>query len=295
VRPALVVLIAVVGALATGCGHSAGRRAGVVRVVAAENFWGDIARQLGGSHVDVTSLITDPAADPHQYESDARAAVAVAGADLVIENGAGYDDAIGKLLSVTSKHGRVVLTVANVLGVTGNDANPHLWYDLARIPEVARAVEVALAAADRADASFFAANLKSFDASLAPLDGIVSEIKAKYPGAPVAYTERVPAYVLADAGLTIATPPGFARAIEDGSEPNARDTQAMNDLVTGHRIRVVLYNAQATSPVTQHVRDLAAGAGIPVVAVTETQPRDAPSYQAWQRGQLEALLAALGG
>ncbi len=290
----IVVLIAVV---ASGCGSGspATRSSGGVKVVAAENFWGDIAGQIGGSRIEVTSIISDPTADPHQYESDARDAAAIAGARLAIVNGAGYDDFVTKLLSATSNRGRVVLTVAEVLKAGGTDVNPHLWYDLPRIPEVARAIESELASADPADQASFAANLKTFLDSLAPLDRLVTEIKTKYPHAPVAYTERVPGYLLDAAGLTVASPPGFAQAIEDGNEPSAGDTKAMNDLVSGRRVRVLLYNAQATSPVTQHVRDLARKAGIPVVAVTETQPENEPSYQAWQQHQLEALLTALGG
>ncbi len=290
----LVVPLVVVFALA-GCGSSAKPAAtGVVKVVAGENFWGNVTQQLGGAHVAVTSIITDPTADPHQYESDAHDAEAVAAADVVVENGAGYDDFVAKLLSATSKSGRVVLSVAKVLHATGADVNPHLWYDLPRIPTVAAAIESALAAADPPDAAGFAANLKVFDASLAPLNALVAQIKSKYPGAPVAYTERVPGYLLAAAGLTVKTPPGFAQAIEDGNEPSASDRSAMDDLVTNHQIRALLYNAQATSPVTQHVQDLARAAGIPVVPVTETQPTQEPSYQAWQQHQLQALLTALG-
>ena len=294
---AVSIAVLVAAVLAAGCssGSSAPGSTGVVNVVAAENFWGDIAGQIGGSHVAVTSIISDPTADPHQYESDAHDAAAIAGARLAIVNGAGYDDFVTKLLAATSHRGRVVLTVADVLHATGTDVNPHLWYALSRIPEVARAIESELAAADPADRASFAANLKTFVDSLAPLEQLVTQIKTKYPHAPVAYTERVPGYLLAAAGLTIASPPGFAQAIEDGNEPSAGDTKAMNDLVSGRRIRVLLYNAQATSPVTQHVRELAAQAGIPVVAVTETRPADEPSYQAWQQHQLQALLTALGG
>ncbi len=266
-----------------------------MRVVAAENFWGDIASQIGGAHVSVTSIITDPTADPHQYESDARDAAAVADARLVIENGLGYDDFVAKLLSNTSNPRRVVRTVADVMHVSGADANPHLWYDLPEIPAVAAAIEAVLAAADPADAGEFAANLKTFDASLAPLEAIVTEIKTKYPNAPVAYTERVPGYLLDAAGLRVVSPAGFARSIEDGNEPSAGDAQAMQELISNHGVRVLLYNAQATSAVTKHVQDLARAAGVPVVAVTETMPKNEPTYQSWQQHQLEALLRALAG
>jgi len=199
------------------------------------------------------------------------------------------------LLSATSNHGRSVVTVAKVLGTSGSDANPHLWYDIPRISEVGRAIESELAAADPADKAEFAKNRAAFDVSLAPLQRTIAEIKQKYPGAPVAYTERVPQYLLDAAGLTVETPPGFARAIEDGNEPSPGDAQTMYDLVGQHRIRVLLYNAQATSAVTEHVQDLARHAGIPVVGVTETQPTDAPSYQAWQENQLSDILQGLGG
>ncbi|HEY5171088.1 MAG TPA: zinc ABC transporter substrate-binding protein [Acidimicrobiia bacterium] len=290
-----VAVAGTVAVVAAGCTSNGKDSAGAVRVVAAENFWGDVASQVGGAHVRVTSIISDPTADPHQYESDARDAAAVSDARLVIQNGVGYDDFVTKLVAGTSNDQRVVLSVADVLHVTGDGVNPHLWYDVPRVPEVARAIESALAAADPRDRAAFAANLKAFDASLEPLDRLLGEIKTRYPRAPVAYTERVPGYLLDAAGLTIATPPGFAQAIEDGTEPSPRDTQAMDGLVSGHRIRVLIYNAQATSPVTQQVRDLARQVGVPVVAVTETQPAGERDYQSWQQHQLQALLTALGG
>jgi zinc/manganese transport system substrate-binding protein len=266
-----------------------------VHIVAAENFWGDIAAQLGGTHVKVTSIIKDPSADPHLYESNASDAAAIANADLVIENGAGYDDSIAKLLSNSSNGKRRTVTVANVLDVTGDGANPHLWYDVPRVPEVARAITMSLKELDGADASAFDANLATFEKSLAPLTAAINEIKTKHPNAPVAYTERVPEYLLRAAGLAIKTPAGFAQAIEDGDEPNARDAQAMNDLMTTHQVDVLLYNSQATSPATAHVQDLARGARIAVVGVTETIPKGEPTYQRWQLDQIRALLAALGG
>ena len=292
----MVAFASVAGAAACGSSSSSGgsRSIPVVRVVAAENFWGDITRQVGGVHVDVSSIITDPSADPHQYESDARDAASVADAEIVIRNGLGYDDFMSKLLSSTSKRGRIVVSVQDVLHASA-DANPHLWYDVPRVPDVARAIESALATADPNDGAVFTRNRTAFVASLAPLERTLAATKAKYPRVPVAYTERVPEYLVAAAGLTDATPRGFAQAVEDGNEPSPGDGQKMDDLVTQHRIRVLLYNAQATSPVTDHLRDLAQRSGVPVVAVTETLPRSETSYQSWQQHQLDALLRALGG
>lgn len=268
---------------------------GVVRVVAGENFWGNIAAQIGGRHVRVTSILTSPTADPHLYESDVANAVAVAEAALVIENGAGYDDFVSQLLGATSHPGRVVVSVQEVLGATGPDANPHFWYDIPRVTEVAHAIEAALARLDPHDAKAFAAGLAVFDASLRPIEAVIGRIRQRYPGAPVAYTERVPGYLLAAAGLKVLTPPGLAAAIEDGIDPGPGDTVVMDGLFTGRKVRVLLYNAQVVSAVTQHVRALARQARIPVVGVTETMPPSYRSYQAWQLAQASALLLALGG
>lgn len=295
---AAVVLVLIVTVALTACGaaHPADPRAGrrVVHVVAGENVWGDIAGQIGGAHVAVTSILRDPTADPHLYESDPHDAAEIATANLVIVNGAGYDDFMPKLLGASSSTGRTVLTVAQVLHVTGSDPNPHLWYDVSRTPMVAAAIEAALAREDPADATLFRANLARFDASLKPVLDTIDVIRTQHPGAPVAYTERVPGYLLADAGLSVKTPAGFAAAIEQGNDPGPADTQAMEAAVTGHRIKVLLYNAQAVSAVTKRVRQLAQRAGIAVVAVTETLPPAQRSYQAWQRHQAQALLGALG-
>ena len=266
---------------------------GVVRVVAGENFWGNIAAQIGGRHVRVTSLLTSPAADPHLYESDVEDAVAVAEAGLVIENGAGYDEFLTQLLGATRHQGRVVISAQNILGATGPDVNPHFWYDIRRVPEVAGAIEAALARLEPGDAGAFAADLAAFDASLRPLRAVIARIRQRYPGAPVAYTERVPGYLLAAAGLRVLTPPGFAAAIEDGTDPSPRETVVMDGLFTGHKVKVLLYNAQVVSPVTQQLRSLAIAARVPVVGVTETMPPAARDYQAWQLSQAQAILLAL--
>lgn len=268
---------------------------GKVQVVAAENFWGNITSQIGGSHAQVTSIITNPNADPHLYESDAHDAFAVASANVVIENGVGYDDFMDKLLAASPNKSRKVVSAQKVLNVTGSDPNPHLWYDTPRVPEVAAAIEQQLAAVDPKDAGYYRQNLKTFDASLQPLLNTEAEIKQKYAGAPVAYTERVPGYLLANADLSVKTPPGFASAIEDGNEPSPADTEAMDNLMTDHGIKVLLYNAQTVSAVTEQVKNLARQAGIPVIGVTETLPANEPTFQSWQLDQAHALLVALGG
>jgi zinc/manganese transport system substrate-binding protein len=282
-------------ALGTEAGDAARAGAatpGVVHVVAAENFWGDITSQIGGHDVAVTSLITNPNADPHLFETDAADAATLAAAQVVIENGAGYDTWMSSLLSADGSHPRVV-TAATVLHVTGSDPNPHLWYDIPRVPTVAAAIATALEKAAPRDAATFKANLAAFDTSLAPLDATLATIKAHFHNVPVAYTERVPGYALAVAALDVKTPPGFARSVEDGTDPSPADTLAMQKLLDEHDINVLLYNVQTVTPVTTQVRALARQHGIPVVGVSETMPAGAASYQRWQQAQLTNLLHAL--
>jgi zinc/manganese transport system substrate-binding protein len=263
-----------------------------VRVVAAENFWGNITAQIGGHDVAITSLITNPNADPHLFETDAQDAADLARAQVVVENGAGYDSWMRSLLAADAGH-RTVLTAASVLHVTGSDPNPHLWYDIPKVPAVAAAIAAALTKAAPGDAATFKANLVTFDASLAPLDATLATIRTHFHGVGVAYTERVPGYALAVAGLAVKTPPGFARAIEDGVDPGPADTVAMQQLLDDHDVNVLLYNTQTVTPVTTQIRTLARQHGIPVVGVSETMPAGAASYQQWQQRQLTALLHAL--
>lgn len=267
---------------------------GLVKVVAAENFWGDIVSQIGAGHVSVKSIITNPSTDPHLYESTANNAAAVSTAQVVVANGAGYDDFMNRLLGASDTH-PIVVSVQKVIRAGGANPNPHFWYEISKVPEVAGAIEHALEHADPKNAAAYRSNLRSFNASLQPVMEVINQIKTRYNGAPVAYTERVPGYLLREAGLRVVSPPGFAQAIEDGNDPGPADTSAMNDLITGRKIRMLLFNTQAVSPVTQSVRSLAARYGVPVVGVSETLPRLGEHYQQWQLDQARAILTALGG
>jgi zinc/manganese transport system substrate-binding protein len=288
------VTVLAVGGLAAACGSTGGVGAGGrVRVVAGENFWGDLAEQIGGSHVAVTSLISNPDADPHLFEPGTSNELAVSEADVAIVNGAGYDPFMDRLMAATPSSHRVVVTVSQVLGVTGDDANPHLWYDTPRLPTVVHAIAGALSRADPKNAASFRAGAARTITSLGPLEHAVVQLKQADAGAQVAYTERVPGYLLAAAGLEVLTPPGFARSIENGTEPSPSDEAAMRALITDQRIKALLYNEQATSPVTAQLQSLARSEGIPVVGVTETMP-SGDTFQSWQLRQVQALTAALG-
>jgi zinc/manganese transport system substrate-binding protein len=282
---------------ATGAGPTGAGASGstVITVVAGENFWGNIVSQLGGSHVHVTSIIDDPNTDPHEYESSAKDAAAIARADIVVRNGLGYDDFIGKLLSASPNSRRDVITVATVLGIGGDNANPHIWYDTARLPAISAAIVAQLSRRDPADAGEFAANGRAFGASLAPVLAVIAAIKAKYAGTPIAYTERVPGYLIEATGLKLAIPASFAQAIEDGDDPSPADAAAFSRAVTSKSIKVLLYNSQVTDPTTDKIKAQAAGAGVPVIGVTETLPSSDSNFQAWQLRQDKQLLAALGG
>ena len=286
--------LAALAVVLTGCGSST-TASGTVNVVAAENVWGDIAAQVGSGHVAVSSLITDPNADPHRFESDARTAAAVASATLVIENGAGYDDWMDRLISGSGVPTSRVLDVATLVGVGGDNPNPHLWYDPGFVTRAARAIESRFAALQPANAGAFAANLTAFLTSYAPYAATIATLRARHRGVPVGYTERVAGYLAQAAGLTLATPASFAQAIEDGNDPAPGDVATMRDVIAGHNVDVLLYNAQVVNAATTAVRSEAVAAGVPVVGVAETLPAAYRTFQAWQVAQARAILAALGG
>jgi zinc/manganese transport system substrate-binding protein len=289
------VLVVVVAALGLGLvlrGSPGSSSSGRVDVVAAENVYGNIVAQIGGRHVSVRSILHDPNADPHLYTASTRNALAVSRAAVVIQNGAGYDSFIQKLEAAAPSSHRIVVTVADVLGVHGADANPHLWYDVPRLDRIAAAITASLERADPAHRSAYGHGLRTFEGSLRPLVREVASIRSLHAGEPVAYTEPVPGYLLAAAGLRNLTPTAFARAIEDGSEPSPEAVSQMTSLMSGHRVRVLLYNSQAASPVTARIEAAARSAGIPVVGVTETLP-PGETFQHWQLRQALALERAL--
>lgn len=290
----MLPMLAALAVVAAGCSSSSSDRSadGRIKVIAAENFWGNLTQQIGGDHVEVTSLINNPAADPHLFAAETSNGLAVATAAVVIVNGAGYDPFMDRLLTAAPSSHRRVVRVSDVLHITGSDPNPHLWYDAPALPTVVTAIANALSAADPANAAAYRAGAVRTTAALAPLERAVKQLGTADAGDPVAYTERVPGYLLAVAGLRVLTPPGFARAIEDGTDPSFSDTSAMRALITGRKIDLLLYNEQATSPVTAQLQTLARSNGIPVVPVTETMPLH-DTFQSWQLGQVRAIAAAL--
>jgi zinc/manganese transport system substrate-binding protein len=277
--------------LLAGCGGSVEKNRRL-DVVAAENVYGNIAAQIGGRHVSVRSILTSPDADPHLFEPGTSSGLAVAEAKVVLQNGLGYDAFMTRLENAAPSKSRTVVTMADVLGIHGKDANPHLWYDVPALHRIAAAIGAALEHADPAHKAAYRSGVSRFDRSLAALRQEVATIRGRFHGAPVAYTEPVPGYLVTATDLRNLAPDSFTRQIEDGSEPSASAVAAMTALISEHRIRVLLYNRQAVSPITARLRAAAQNAGIAVVPVTETLPPGL-TFQRWQLKQARALAEAL--
>jgi zinc/manganese transport system substrate-binding protein len=289
-----IVALAVLGLAACGTpGQTSSSSApGAIPVLGTENFYADMLAQIGGSYVNVSSILNDPSADPHEYEASTATAKLVADSKIVIVNGIGYDDFMERLLGASNKPDRVVINVQDLLGAK-DDVNVHVWYDPATMPKVAEAAAAALARLDPANASYFADHKAKYLASLKPLDDKVAALKSKYSGTPVAFTENVAGYLTDAIGLTVLTPTEFMEAIESGTDPAPADVAAERDLITNHRVKALLYNSQVTSPLTEQIRALAVSSGVPVVPVAETIPPAFKTFQDWQLAQLDDLEKAL--
>ncbi len=264
-----------------------------IAVVGTENFYADLLNQVGGSRVSSTSLLNDPNADPHAFESSPQDAAVVADAQLVIVNGLGYDSFMDKLLAASPKPDRVVINVQQLLG-EADGANAHIWYDPPTMPRLAAAVAAALASIDPANASYFSARATLYAASLAPVAAKIAAMRTRFSGLPVAFTEPVAVYLASAIGLQVLTPEGFQKSIEDGTDPAPVDVAGETDLLTKELVRVLVYNNQVSTPITSQMHDLAVANGIPVVGVAETIPADYGDFQDWQLGQLNELEQALG-
>lgn len=281
---ATTLLIAVAPALPA---HAA---AGKIAVVAAENFYGGVARQIGGDRVAVVSILNNPDQDPHLFETTPTVVRQVAAAQVVVLNGAGYNSWMEKLLAVSPKPGRAVIVAADLMHNKAGD-NPHLWYDPRTMPAVAGALAAALAAADPVHKDEYAARLKTFLASLAPLDEKIAAIRSKYAGTPVTATEPVFNDMAAALNLKMHDA-RFQLAVMNGTEPGARDFAQFERELKGREVRVLFYNKQAPSNLVAHLIDLAHASHVAVVGVTETAP-PGDTYLAWMQSELDATAKAL--
>jgi zinc/manganese transport system substrate-binding protein len=291
--PLLILLLFLLSA----CGDSSTATPGgsssptAISVVAAENFYGDITRQLGGSHVSVTSILSDPNVDPHVYESNVQTAETVSKAQLVIENGLGYDTWMDQLLAASPKPGRIVLVAGNIANHKLTD-NPHVWYGFDNVTTIAQAITGALKKLDSNDASTFDSDLAAFKQSLMPLEQKISAINSKYAGTPVALTETIYLYQSTPEGLDVLTPFEFEKAIAEGNDPPADTVTTTNDQITRKQVKVLIYNVQTVTPITTNLQNEARSLNIPIVPVSETMP-PAKTYQTWMMDQLDMLEQAL--
>lgn len=285
----LVVAVAAVGA-ATGTAQAASTR---VSVVAAEDFWGSIARQLGGDRAEVTSLIADPDIDAHDYEAKPSDGAAVATARVAIVNGIGYDGWMEQLLAANPSSSRRVVSVGDVVGVK-EGGNPHQWYSPRSVSSVIDAVTDALKQADPAGGAYFDAQRQTFRIEgLKRYDDLRTQIRAQFNGVEVGASESIFAPLAADLGLKLLTPESFINAVSEGNEPTARDKATVDRQIAAKQIKVFVYNKQNSTPDVEALVGKAKKVGIPVTTVTETLVPKGATFQEWQVNQLQRLAAAL--
>jgi len=286
--PSLVLAAGLVSCGAPGGGSSSG----TLQVIAGENFWGSLAAQLGGSHASVTSIVTNPNTDPHEYESSAADARAFATAEYVILNGAGYDDWGQKLLSANPSQSRKLFTVADLLDKKAGD-NPHFWYNPDWVEKVADRITADYETLDAADAGYFNQQRESLRVALQLYHDAITQIRSRFSGVPVGSTESIFVYMAQTLGLNLISPPEFMQAISEGNDPPAQTVAQFQDQIANRQIKVLVYNTQTSTSITDNLKQLAGKHGIPVVGISETVEPATASFQDWQTRQLNSLLAGL--
>ncbi len=308
------------GAGGSGAGSSSGD-GGAIAVVASTNVYGDIAKTVGGDAVDVTSVISDPSQDPHSYEADARTQLAVSRADVVVQNGGGYDEFMHTLLDASGSDAAVIDAVevsgldadehgdeahadesgeahadetaeADDHGHDHGDFNEHVFYSLPSMAALATAIADELGAVDPVQADTFTAAAASFGEQIADLEAQAAEVKAAHDGESVAYTEPVPGYLFDAMGLVNVTPSDFSEAIEEGDDVSPAALNETLQLFSDGTVDLLAYNEQTSSPETEQVEKAAADAGVAIVPVTELLPTG-DDYVSWQQSNIDAITAAL--
>jgi zinc/manganese transport system substrate-binding protein len=295
---ALVLLaLALLASVLAGCGRAGGSAStaggGRLQVVAAENFWGSIAAQLAGGKAEVGSIIVNPNADPHTYQPSAQDARAILASNMAIVNGLGYDNWSSQLLQASPAAGRIVLDVGQALGLPSG-ANPHRWYYPTDVYAIVDRITAGYQKLDPADAAYFAARKQAFETgALARYNALREEIRARYAGVPVGYSESIFQGLGEDLGLRLLTPYSFVKAVAEGTDVTAEDKRAVDAQAGERRIKVWIFNSQNVTPDVQRVNQIARERQIPIATVTETLTPASDSFQQWQVGELEGLLGAL--
>ncbi len=289
----VVVLFATLFATPTLAGAASKGKTDLVVAVGAENEYADVVSQIGGRYVKVTAVMSNPNTDPHTFESSARVSREVSAAQVVVQNGLGYDSFMTKIEAASPSSTREVIDVQHLLGLPGSTPNPHLWYKPTTMPTVAKTIAKDLAHFQPAHAAYFQQNLQVFDASLSSYDEEIAKIAARFPAAKVATTEPVADYLLQAAGIDNMTPWTLQADIMNTIDPSPQDVSAQDALLNGKKVRAFVYNEQVTSSVTASFLSEAHHERIPVVGVYETMPTPGYHYQTWMLAEADALYDAL--
>jgi zinc/manganese transport system substrate-binding protein len=266
---------------------------GKIVAVGAENEYADVIGQVGGEYVQASAIMSNPNTDPHEFEASPAVAREVGAAQLVVQNGIGYDAFMSTVESAAPSGARKVVDVQQLLNLPDSTPNPHLWYEPTTMPKVADAIAADLSAIQPAHAAYFKANAKAFIASLGPWYDAIAAFKKAYPGVPVATTEPVADYLLAAVGADNLTPWTFQADVMNGVDPSPQVLAAEKALFTSRKVKAFLYNQQVTDPLTESLIALADQNHIPVVGVYETMPVPGYDYQTWMLTEVQDLKKAV--
>jgi zinc/manganese transport system substrate-binding protein len=272
---------------------SAGEKSKVIIAIGAENEYANVLGQIGGKYVSVSAILKNPNTDPHTFEASASVAEEVSKAQLIVQNGVGYDSFMNNVEAASPSSTRKIITVQDVLGLPTDTPNPHLWYKPTTMPAVAKVMVKDLDKLAPSHAAYFEANLKTFDSSLKPWLTAIAAFKSKYPHTPVAVTEPVADYLLQAMGAKILTPFVFQADIMNGVDPAPEDITLEDNLFTKHKVKLFCYNQQVVDALTTSIRHTAENSHVPVVGVYETMPTPGYDYQTWMMAELKAIESAV--
>ena len=293
VAAASAVLVLGITPIVSSLPASAGTKGAVIHAIGAENQYANVLSQIGGKYVKVSSILDNPNTDPHTFEASPRVAEDVGNAQLIVQNGVGYDGFMNDMESASPNSHRVVIVVQHVLDLPNTTPNPHLWYSPTTMPKVAAVMAKDLGTLDPAHAAYFDANLTAFDASLQPWVKAIAKYKSTHRGTPVAVTEPVADYLLEAMGMKILTPFVFQSDIMNGVDPSPEDITLEDNLFTNHDVKVFCYNQQVVDALTASFKNAAKSAKVPVVGVYETMPTPGYDYQTWMMAELVAIEKAV--
>jgi zinc/manganese transport system substrate-binding protein len=290
---AALAMLALAACSAAAAPSASAASSGTVAAVGAENTYANVISQIGGKYVSVTAIESNPSTDPHSFEASPAVAEDIARAQLVVQNGLGYDTYMNKIEAAAPSPARKVIDVQRLLGLPDATPNPHLWYSPATMPAVAKALASDLSALQPGHAAYFRANARRFEASLDPWRRAIASFRAAFPGTPVAVTEPVGDYLLQALGTNDLTPFGFQADVMNGVDPSPQYVTLQRRLLADHQVTALLYNQQVTDSLTESFLAQARQSGIPVVGVYETMPAPGYDYQSWMLAEVQALRRAV--